>query len=155
MQIKSGADVIKIFDSWAGALNADMVLEYSLKPLKLIVEKIKEKHPEIPFIVFPRGVNTTYRYFSEVPEFDVLAIDQFLDRKWVAKEIQPKKIIQGNLDPIFLTLERKILMKELNRVINSFKKHPFIFNLGHGITPDAKVENVLSLVDFVKKLDFE
>ena len=155
MQIKHGADVIKIFDSWAGALNADMVLEYSLKPLKLIVEKIKEKHPEIPFIVFPRGVNTTYRYFSEVPEFDVLAIDQFLDRKWVAKEIQPKKIIQGNLDPIFLTLERKILMKELNRVINSFKKHPFIFNLGHGITPDAKVENVLSLVDFVKKLDFE
>ena len=81
MQIRSGADVIKIFDSWAGALNADMVLRYSLEPIKKIVSVIKGKHPEIPFIVFPRGVNTTYRHFSEVPEFDVLAIDQFLDRK--------------------------------------------------------------------------
>ncbi len=155
MQIKYGADVIKIFDSWAGALNADMVLDYSLKPLKKIVKKLKEKHPEIPVIVFPRGVNTTYSYFSKIPEFDVLAIDQFLDRDWVASEIQPKKMIQGNLDPIFLTLERNVLMEELNKVVNSFKKYPFIFNLGHGITPDAKVGNVKALVDFIKSMDLD
>ncbi len=154
MQIKHGADVIKIFDSWAGALNADMVLNYSLKPIKRIVETIKEKYPNIPFIVFPRAVNTTYSYFSNIKEFDVLAIDQFLDRDWVAREIQPKKIIQGNLDPIFLTLEKDVLLMELKKVINSFKKHPFIFNLGHGITPDAKVDNVKSMVEYIKEIDF-
>ena len=155
MQIKHGADVIKIFDSWAGSLNADMVMNYSLKPLQRIVKRIKEKYPNIPFIVFPRGVNTTYSYFSEIGEFDVLAIDQFLDRDWVANEIQPKKIIQGNLDPIFLTLEKDVLLRELNKVINSFKKYPFIFNLGHGITPDAQVDNVKSLVEFIKEIDFD
>ena len=153
MQIKYGADVIKIFDSWAGALNSDMVLNYSLKPIEKIVQKIKEKHPNIPFIVFPRGVNTTYSYFSEIGEFDVLAIDQFLDRDWVAREIQPKKTIQGNLDPIFLTLEKNVLLKELNKVVASFNKYPFIFNLGHGITPDARVDNVKLMVEFIKEID--
>ena len=91
MQIKSGADVIKIFDSWAGALNADMVLRYSLNPIKKIVSEIKQKYPNIPFIVFTRSVNSTYSYFSDEECFDVLAVDQFLDRKWIAEKIQPKK----------------------------------------------------------------
>tara|TARA_B100001250_G_scaffold410297_1_gene436448 strand:- start:1051 stop:2082 length:1032 start_codon:yes stop_codon:yes gene_type:complete len=153
MQIKAGADVIKIFDSWAGALNADMVLTYSLNPIKRIVSEIKKKYPKIPFIVFPRGVSTTYSYFSEINKFDVLAVDQFLDRHWISQKIQPKKLIQGNLDPIFLTLNKDILLKELENVVGSFKKYPFIFNLGHGITPDAKVENVKALVEYIKEIN--
>ena len=152
MQIKSGADVIKIFDSWAGALNADMVLRYSLSPIKKIVSEIKRQYPNIPFIVFPRSVNTTYSYFSDEDCFDVLAVDQFLDRKWIANKIQPKKIIQGNLDPIFLTQKEDVLLNELKKVTEDFKSFPFIFNLGHGITPDAKVENVKLVVDYIKEL---
>ena len=154
MQIKSGADVIKIFDSWAGALNADMVIRYSLNPIRKIVSDIKNQFPDIPFIVFPRSVNTTYSHFSEEKCFDVLAIDQFLDRKWVADYIQPKKIIQGNLDPIFLTQGKDILLKELKKVNEDFQNHPYIFNLGHGITPDAKVENVEIVVEYIKNLRF-
>ena len=154
MQIKSGADVIKIFDSWAGALNADMVLRYSLNPIKKIVSEIKQQYPNIPFIVFPRSVNTTYSYFSDEECFDVLAVDQFLDRKWIAKKIQPKKVIQGNLDPIFLTQKEDILLNELKKVTEDFNAFPYIFNLGHGITPDAKVENVKLVVDYVKELKF-
>ena len=154
MQIKSGADVIKIFDSWAGALNADMVLRYSLNPIKKIVSEIKKKHPEIPFIVFPRSVNTIYSNFSNEEYFDVLAVDQFLDRKWIANNIQPKKIIQGNLDPIFLTLSKEVLFEELKRVTEDFKTYPYVFNLGHGITPDAKVENVELVVDYIKGIKF-
>ncbi|MDC3018051.1 uroporphyrinogen decarboxylase [Paracoccaceae bacterium] len=154
MQIKSGADVIKIFDSWAGALNADMVLRYSLNPIKKIVSAIKKKHPNIPFIVFPRSVNTIYSNFSNEECFDVLAVDQFLDRKWIANEIQPKKIIQGNLDPIFLTQSREVLTRELTKVNEDFKAYPYVFNLGHGITPDAKVENVELVVDFIKGIKF-
>ena len=154
MQIKSGADVIKIFDSWAGALNADMVLRYSLNPIKKIVSEIKQQYPNIPFIVFPRSVNTTYSYFSDEEYFDVLAVDQFLDRKWIAKEIQPKKVIQGNLDPIFLTQKEDILLNELKKVTDDFNAFPYVFNLGHGITPDAKVENVKLVVDYVKELKF-
>ena len=152
MQIKSGADVIKIFDSWAGALNADMVLRYSLSPIKKIVSEIKRQYPNIPFIVFPRSVNTAYSYFSDEDCFDVLAVDQFLDRKWIANKIQPKKIIQGNLDPIFLTQKEDVLLNELKKVTEDFKAFPYIFNLGHGITPDAKVENVKLVVDYIKEL---
>ena len=154
MQIKSGADVIKIFDSWAGALNADMVLRYSLNPIKKIVSEIKQQYPNIPFIVFPRSVNTTYSYFSDEECFDVLAVDQFLDRKWIAKKIQPKKVIQGNLDPIFLTQKEDILLSELKKVTEDFNAFPYVFNLGHGITPDAKVENVKLVVDYIKGLKF-
>ena len=154
MQIKSGADVIKIFDSWAGALNADMVLRYSLNPIKKIVSEIKQQYPNIPFIVFPRSVNTTYSYFSDEECFDVLAVDQFLDRKWIAKKIQPKKVIQGNLDPIFLTQKEDILLNELKKVTADFNTFPYVFNLGHGITPDAKVENVKLVVDYIKELKF-
>ena len=154
MQIKSGADVIKIFDSWAGALNADMVRRYSLEPIKKIVSRVKNKFPDIPFIVFPRSVNTIYSDFSKIQLFDVLAVDQFLDRKWIADNIQPNKIIQGNLDPIFLTQKKEILLRELEKVTSAFKNHPYIFNLGHGITPDAKVENVTLVVEYIKGLKF-
>ena len=154
MQIRSGADVIKIFDSWAGALNADMVLRYSLKPIKRIVNEIKKKHPNIPFIVFPRSVNTIYSNFSNEECFDVLAVDQFLDRKWIAENIQPKKIIQGNLDPLFLTQKKNTLIQELKKVTEDFKTFPYIFNLGHGITPDAKVENVELVVNYIKGIKF-
>ena len=154
MQIKSGADVIKIFDSWAGALNADMVRRYSLDPIKTIVSKIKSQYPDIPFIVFPRSVNTTYSDFCEIDLFDVLAVDQFLDRRWIANNIQPKKIIQGNLDPLFLTQKKDVLLRELKKVTADFKNYPYVFNLGHGITPDAKVENVSLVVDFIKGLKF-
>ena len=133
MQIRSGADVIKIFDSWAGALNADMVLRYSLKPIKKIVSEIKKNHPDIPFIVFPRSVNTIYSNFSNEECFDVLAVDQFLDRKWITENIQPKKIIQGNLDPLFLTQKKDTLIQELKKVTEDFKTYPYVFNLGHGI----------------------
>ena len=154
MQIKSGADVLKIFDSWAGALNADMVRRYSLDPIKTIVTEIKRQFPEIPIIVFPRAVNTVYSDFSDIKMFDVLAVDQFVDRKWLANNIQPKKIIQGNLDPLFLTQKPEILLSELKKVTEDFKNFPYVFNLGHGITPDAKVENVSLVVDYVKGLKF-
>ena len=154
MQIRSGADVIKIFDSWAGALNADMVLRYSLKPIKRIVSEIKKKHPKTPFIVFPRSVNTIYSNFSNEECFDVLAVDQFLDRKWIAENIQPKKIIQGNLDPLFLTRKKDTLIQELKKVTEDFRTFPYIFNLGHGITPDAKVENVELVVNYIKGIKF-
>ena len=154
MQIKAGADVIKIFDSWAGALNADMIRLYCLGPIKTIVSRVKSQFPEIPFIVFPRSANTIYSDFSQVRDFDVLAVDQFLDRKWISENIQPKKVIQGNLDPLFLTQDKKTLLNELKKVTEDFKNYPYVFNLGHGITPDAKVENVTLVVDYIKELKF-
>ena len=83
-----------------------------------------------------------------------MAVDQFLDRKWIANEIQPKRIIQGNLDPIFLTQSEEVLLNELKRVTEDFKTYPYVFNLGHGITPDAKVENVELVVDYIKGIKF-
>ena len=75
-----------------------------------------------------------------------------MDRKWIAGNIQPKKVIQGNLDPLFLTQNEDALLRELKRVTEDFKKYPYVFNLGHGITPDAKIENVTLVVDYIKEL---
>ena len=118
------------------------------------MSKIKSQFPEIPFIVFPRSVNTIYSDFCQIKDFDVLAVDQFLDRKWIAENIQPRKVIQGNLDPLFLTQDKKVLLKELKKVTEDFQNYPYVFNLGHGITPDAKVENVTLVVDYIKGLKF-
>ena len=95
-----------------------------------------------------------FKYVEKQKCFDVLAVDQFLDRKWIANKIQPKKIIQGNLDPIFLTQRKEILLPELRNITEDFKNHPYIFNLGHGITPDALVENVELVVDYIKGLKY-
>ena len=119
-----------------------------------LLRKVKNQFPKIPFIVFPRSVNTIYSEFSNIKDFDVLAVDQFLDRRWIAENIQPKKVIQGNLDPLFLTQDREVLLKELKKVTGDFKNYPYVFNLGHGITPDAKVENVTLVVDYIKGLKF-
>ena len=75
-----------------------------------------------------------------------------MDRKWIAANIQPKKVIQGNLDPLFLTQDKEDLLRELKRVTEDFKNYPYVFNLGHGITPDARVENVTLVVDYIKEL---
>ena len=104
--------------------------------------------------MYKRQVYTIYSDFSQIGDFDVLAVDQFLDRRWIAENMQPKKVIQGNLDPLFLTQDREVLLNELKKVTEDFKNYPYVFNLGHGITPDAKVENVSLVVDYIKGLKF-
>lgn len=148
-QIKSGAEVVKIFDSWAGALSGTDMIKYSYNPMVKIANTLNERFPNIPVIAFPRGVSGGYELFSEVDQFSVLAIDSSVPVTW-AKKLQNNIIIQGNLDPLLLVTGGTKLKDEVQYIMDNLNQKPFIFNLGHGITPDAKTENIELLLEYLR-----
>ena len=148
-QIKSGADIVKIFDSWAGALSGQDMIRYSFDPMVKIATEIKKQHPTIPIIAFPRGVGGGYELFSKVKQFSALAIDSSVPAPW-AINLQDEITIQGNLDPLLLVSGGEKLRLEVEYLIHHLNNKPFIFNLGHGITPDANPDNVSRLVEYIR-----
>ena len=143
-QIESGAEVIQIFDSWAGLLN-DKIPEYIYIPTLNIVEYVKQLG--VPVICFPRGIKD-YKNFCEIVKPDAVNIDYDVDPEKIVKEI--KIPIQGGLDPKILLTDKEILKKEVEKYLHIFKDHPYIFNLGHGILPETKIEMVEDLIKIVR-----
>jgi len=145
-QVDSGATIIQIFDSWAELIKDDSSREdFIYSPTKELVDYTKKLG--IPVICFPRGVKT-YKKFCEFVNPDVISIDYEIDPKSIVTEI--KIPIQGGLDPKILLSDKNQLKKEVNKYLEIFKDHPYIFNLGHGILPDTKIEMVEHLVNLVK-----
>ena len=143
-QVEAGAKVIQIFDSWAGLLN-HKIPEYIYIPTLNIVEYVKQL--DVPVICFPRGIKD-YKNFCEIVKPDAVNIDYDVDPEKIVKEI--KIPIQGGLDPKILLTDKEILKKEVERYLHIFKDHPYIFNLGHGILPETKIEMVEDLIKIVR-----
>ena len=143
-QIEAGAQVIQIFDSWAGLLE-DKIPEYIYIPTLNIVEYVKELG--VPVICFPRGIKD-YKNFCEIVKPDAVNIDYDVDPKKIVNEI--KIPIQGGLDPKILLTDQKTLKIEVEKYLGIFKDHPYIFNLGHGILPETKIEMVEELIKIVR-----
>ncbi len=143
-QIEAGAQVIQIFDSWAGLLQ-DKIPEYIYVPTLNIVDYIKKLG--VPVICFPRGIKD-YKNFCEIVKPDAVNIDYDVDPKKIVNEI--KIPIQGGLDPKILLTDQKTLKVEVEKYLGVFKDHPYIFNLGHGILPETKIEMVEELIKIVR-----
>ena len=143
-QIDAGATVIQIFDSWAGLLEKN-IPEYIYIPTLELVDYIKSLG--VPVICFPRGIKD-YKNFCEIVKPDAVNIDYDVSPKEIINKIQIP--VQGGLDPKFLLADKDILEKEIKKYLNIFKDHPYIFNLGHGIQPETKVEAVERLVNVVR-----
>ncbi len=143
-QIEAGAQVIQIFDSWAGLLE-DKIPEYIYIPTLNIVEYIKKLG--VPVICFPRGIKD-YKNFCEIVKPDAVNIDYDVDPRKIVNEI--KIPIQGGLDPKILLADQKTLKIEVEKYLGIFKDHPYIFNLGHGILPETKIEMVEELIKIVR-----
>jgi len=143
-QVEAGAQVIQIFDSWAGLLESKFP-EYIYIPTLNIVEYVKKLG--VPVICFPRGIKD-YKNFCEIVKPDAVNIDYDVDLKKIVKEI--KIPIQGGLDPKILLSDKETLKKEVERYLHIFKDHPYIFNLGHGILPETKIEMVENLIKIVR-----
>ena len=144
-QIKSGAEIIQIFDSWAGLLDEKDYEEYIFKPTFKLTEFTKNLG--IPVICFPRGIKN-YKIYCEKVKPSVISIDYNVDPNSVIKNIDIP--IQGGLNPKFLLGDRETLKKEVLKYLTIFKDHPYIFNLGHGIQPETKIDAVRELVNIVK-----
>jgi len=144
-QVKSGATIIQIFDSWAGLLEEKNLPKYVYSPNLNLVNYVRSLN--IPVICFPREIKN-YKKFCDVVKPDAISIDYNVDPKLIAKEI--KIPIQGGIDPKILLLDKKDLKKECLKYLNIFKNHPYIFNLGHGILPKTDPMMVDYLVKLVK-----
>ena len=145
-QIENGANVIQIFDSWAGLLEEKDLPNYIYSPTLNLVNYVKSL--KIPVICFPREIKN-YKEYCEIVKPDAVSIDYNINPKEILKDI--KIPIQGGLDPKILLTDKETLKKEAIKYLNIFKDHPYIFNLGHGILPETNPEMVEYLVSTVKE----
>jgi uroporphyrinogen decarboxylase len=150
MQIDAGAEVVKLFDSWAGSLQGQDFDDYSLKPMQQITSALKASHPNTPVIAFPRGAGKRYQEAHAAIGAACIAVDDGVDAEWVAKNVQPSGCVQGNLKSSHMVTGGNALVSETRRIVDTLKDGPHIFNLGHGITPDADPENVQLMIDTVR-----
>ena len=144
-QIKNGATVIQIFDSWAGLLNKKNLPNYIYNPTQNLVEYVKSLN--IPVICFPRGIKN-YKNYCDIVRPDAVNIDYDVDPISICKQI--KIPVQGGLDPKVLLTDINNLKKQTLKYLDVFKDHPYIFNLGHGVLPETNPDMVDYLVKMVK-----
>ena len=144
-QIKSGATIIQIFDSWAGLLNKKDYDKYIYNPTKDLVSFVKSK--KTPVICFPKGIND-YKSYVNLVKPDVISIDYDVDPKKISESIDIT--VQGGLNPKFLIGDKKWLKVNAKKYLDIFKDKPYIFNLGHGVLPNTDPGMVDYLVKFVK-----
>lgn len=148
-QIDAGAEVIKLFDSWAGALAPVQFERYAIQPAAKIAMALKNTYPHVPLIGFPRGAGAMYPDYAGSVDVEAVALDAQVPLAW-AREAMPKKTLQGNMDPMLMVVGGDALKTEAMRICEAMQGHPFIFNLGHGITPDANPTHVDQLLEAVR-----
>jgi uroporphyrinogen decarboxylase len=149
-QITAGAEVVKLFDSWAGSLKGADFTDFALKPTTQIIAAIKARHPGIPVIAFPREAGQGYVGFAHASGADSVAIDNSVSPDWAAEHVQKDGCVQGNLAPHHMVTGGAALVAATRHVVETFRGRPHIFNLGHGITPDADPANVQLMIDTVR-----
>ena len=150
MQVVAGAEVIKLFDSWAGSLKGQDFIDFALTPTKQIIHALKARHPGLPIIAFPREAGQGYVGFAKATGADCVALDNSVSPEWGAANVQVDGCVQGNLAPEHMVTGGADLVRETRRVVDAFKGGAHIFNLGHGITPDANPDNVSRMIEAVR-----
>ncbi|MGB7271631.1 MAG: uroporphyrinogen decarboxylase [Albidovulum sp.] len=149
-QVSAGAEVVKLFDSWAGSLKSDDFNDFAVKPVARIISELKSRHPSLPIIAFPREAGDGYIGFARATGADCVALDNSVSADWAAEHVQKDGCVQGNLAPGHMVTGGQALVDETRRIARAFAKGPHIFNLGHGITPDADPDNVQRMIDALR-----
>tara|TARA_Y100000817_G_scaffold195693_1_gene153078 strand:- start:323 stop:1270 length:948 start_codon:yes stop_codon:yes gene_type:complete len=147
-QVDAGANIIQIFDSWAGLLPENQLKDYCYEPTKRIVEFVKKLN--IPVICFPRGIGKNYEDFCSSVKPDCISIDYEVDPNWIKQKIKTP-VIQGGLDPKVLLKNREDIEIEVKKYLDIFRDQPYIFNLGHGVLPETKPEIIKFVTSLVRE----
>jgi uroporphyrinogen decarboxylase len=149
-QVEAGAECIQLFETWGGVLSETGFNRWVIEPTRKIVENLRAVHPDLPIIGFPRGAGLHLIDFKTKTGVTAVGLDSGVPLKWVAEHLQPLGPVQGNLDPMYLITGGDEMIAETRRILETLGNGPFIFNLGHGITPQTPPENVARLVDFIR-----
>jgi uroporphyrinogen decarboxylase len=148
-QLEAGAEVVQIFDTWAGSLPVEDFERWCVQPTKRLVAKLREKRPGAKVIGFPRGAGKNIPRYVDETGVDAVSLESGIDRAFAREQIQTRVPVQGNVDPLALLEGGAALDCEVDAVLQAFGAGPLIFNLGHGIlpqTPIAHVERMLKRV---------
>jgi uroporphyrinogen decarboxylase len=153
-QVSAGAEVLQLFDSWAGVLPETELRRWCVEPTRKIVTELRRRHPEIPIIAFPRGIGAAYATFAAEVPVQGISLDTTVPVHWAARNLRrdPGLCLQGNLDPMALLADGPSLLAEAASIVAAYGDRPFIFNLGHGVTQETPPESVGRLVDYLKSL---
>jgi uroporphyrinogen decarboxylase len=150
-QLEAGVDAVQLFDTWAGTLGPGEFDRWCVAPAAKIVDGVRKRRAGARIIGFPRGAGTSLlRYVESVP-VDAVGLDWMIDRELVRREIQSRRPVQGNLDPLALLAGGGALDREVDAVLEAFSGKPFIFNLGHGILPETPIAHVEQMLARVRK----
>jgi uroporphyrinogen decarboxylase len=151
-QFQAGADAVQIFDTWAGILPDEEFDRCCVEPCARIIAAVRAQIPTAKFIGFPRGAGTRLKRYIELAAVDAVGLDWTVDLAFARAELQSRKPVQGNLDPLVLLVGGRSLDRSVDRIMENLKSGPFIFNLGHGVLPDTPVAHVERLVARVRAI---
>jgi uroporphyrinogen decarboxylase len=150
-QIKAGATVVQLFDSWAGGLNETLFQECVVTPSRYVVEQVRKNAPHVKIIGFPRAATAEgYLAYVDATAVDGLSLDTAVPMKWAVKTFGKRAALQGNLDPFVLMVGGAALTRAVDHLLEVTRGARYIVNLGHGVVPETPVENVAELVRRVR-----
>jgi uroporphyrinogen decarboxylase len=149
-QVEAGAEVLQLFDSWAGSLAPAEFERWVIAPTARLVTRLRERHPAVPVIGFPKGAGGKIGAYAREAGVAAVGLDETVDPAWAAKELPSDVVVQGNLDPLALIAGGEALERAVARILDAFAGRPHIFNLGHGILPDTPIAHVERLLGLVK-----
>ena len=149
-QLDAGAECLQIFDTWAGALPPEEFERWCVQPTKKLVAAVRSKKPGTKFIGFPRGAGQGIPRYVDETGVNAVSLETAIDRTFAREQIQSRVPVQGNLDPEILRAGGDALDRAVDEVMAAFAGGPFIFNLGHGITPDTPIANVERMLKRVR-----
>ena len=148
-QIDAGADAVQIFDSWAGVLGEDEFRRYAVEPVARIIRRVRSERPGAKVIAFAKGAGMNLRTYRQQTDANAISLDWTVPLSFAA-ELQKDGPVQGNLDPMRVVAGGRALEEGIDAILDALGNGPLIFNLGHGITPEADPEHVSDLVRRVR-----
>ena len=153
VQIEAGADVVQIFDSWAGELPGELLTEYCIEPIHAIVTGVKVKFPDIPIIVFTKGAGYRHGEVYSKTQCQAIGVEAECSLKFLQSILPADAVIQGNLDPLLLLCDNDVVRKHTLDLVSSISRNRHIFNLGHGIKPQTDPHVLASIVKTIRDFD--
>ena len=151
MQANAGANVLMIFDSWSHMIPNSFYKQFAIDPIAEIIRLLRYRNINVPIIGFPFKSGISLIKYSYESNVDCLALDWSVNLNWALKNINPAIVMQGNLDPASLIPNHSpFLLDEVTLILETMKDKKFIFNVGHGLTPDCKIDNVKQVIKIVK-----
>jgi uroporphyrinogen decarboxylase len=149
-QVAAGAELVQLFDSWAGVLDEASFRRWVIEPTRRIVAALREHRPGLPVIGFPRGAGLMYRSYFLETGVTALGLDTTVPLGIARKTLQSIGPVQGNLDPLLLVAGGEAMAGGVSAILDAFAGGAFIFNLGHGIVPETPPEHVARLIELVR-----